>query len=71
MCFCTPSQSFAPQPARAVRGDATQANLFNLFNEGKKALVRSIAGEFDEVAIGARLDSLVNDNEVLMLSFLT
>ena len=71
VCLSTPSQAFAPPPSKAVRGSPTEVQLFNLFNEGKKALVRSIAGEFDEVAIGARLDSLINDNKVLMLSFTT
>mmetsp|Transcript_12466 Transcript_12466/g.20695 ORF Transcript_12466/g.20695 Transcript_12466/m.20695 type:complete len:86 (+) Transcript_12466:69-326(+) len=71
VCLSTPSQSFVPQPAKAFRGGATQVQLFNLFKEGKKALVRSIAGDFDEVAVGARLDSLISDNKVLMLSFAT
>lgn len=45
----------------------TQVNLFNIFNEGKKALVKKIAGDYDAEAIRARIDGLINDSPVLML----
>uniref|UniRef100_A0A6U2DQB0 Uncharacterized protein n=1 Tax=Pseudictyota dubia TaxID=2749911 RepID=A0A6U2DQB0_9STRA len=38
-------------------------------NEGKKALVRSLAGDYDREAIRAKLEGLINDHPVLMLSF--
>ena len=59
--------SFAP----AVRNSSTEVNLMNFLNEGKKALVKSLAGDYDEVAVRARMDGLVKDNSVLMLSFAT
>jgi len=49
----------------------TQLSLFNAFNEGKKALVRKLAGDYDQGAVRARLDSLIADNPVLFLSFET
>ena len=41
--------------------------------DGKKALVKSLAGEYDDVAVRARLDGLIesSQNGVLMLSFTT
>jgi glutaredoxin 3 len=47
------------------------AGLMDVFNEGKKALVKKIAGDYDEVAISARIDGLISQNKVLMLSFTT
>lgn len=38
-------------------------------NEGKKALVKGLAGDYDQTAIRAQLDSLITSNKVLMLSF--
>jgi len=40
-------------------------------NEGKKALVRSLAGEYDKDAIRAKLNGYIDNNKVLMLSFVT
>ena len=45
--------------------------MFEFLNEGKKALVKKLAGDYDQGAIRARIDSLINDNPVLMLSFTT
>ena len=45
--------------------------LFNVFNEGKKALVRKLAGDYDQTAIRARLESLIADSPVLVLTFET
>jgi hypothetical protein len=39
--------------------------------EGKKRLVKSIAGDYDAVAVRGRIDKLISDNPVLMLSFTT
>jgi len=38
-------------------------------NEGKKALVKSLAGEYDEVAVANKLNGLIQDEPVLMMSF--
>ena len=56
-----------------VRGgkSLTKLHLFNFLNEGKMALVKSMAGDYDEKVIQARIDSLVSENPVLMLSFTT
>mmetsp|Transcript_10158 Transcript_10158/g.13214 ORF Transcript_10158/g.13214 Transcript_10158/m.13214 type:complete len:113 (-) Transcript_10158:529-867(-) len=42
-------------------------------NEGKKALVRKLAGDYDVAAVQARLKGLIesSNNGVLMLSFTT
>ncbi|KAL7569891.1 hypothetical protein ACA910_008558 [Epithemia clementina (nom. ined.)] len=39
--------------------------------EGKKALVKSQAGDYDAVAVRAKLDSFIRKNPVAMLSFTT
>jgi len=46
-------------------------NILDLFNDGKKKLVKSLAGDYDEDAVRARTNGLINDNPVLMLSFTT
>jgi len=53
--------------ANAIQNVLTNSPL----NEGKKALVKSLAGEYDEVAVKARLNDLIADSNsgVLMLSF--
>jgi hypothetical protein len=38
-------------------------------NEGKKALVQSLAGDYDKAATRAKLDGLIAEKPVLMLSF--
>lgn len=45
--------------------------IVDFFNEGKKNLVKSLAGEYDAEAIQARTNGLINDNPVLMFSFTT
>ena len=50
---------------------STQIQLFDIFNEGKKKLVKSLAGEYDKEAIKARVLGLIEANPVLMLSFTT
>ena len=41
----------------------------DLFNDGKKKVVKVIAGDYDKVAIKARVDGLIADSPVLMFSF--
>jgi hypothetical protein len=57
--------------ARGGTRSTTRANMFGFLNDGKKALVKSLAGEYDAPAIQARMQGLINDNTVLMLSFTT
>lgn len=45
--------------------------VMDFLNEGKKNLVKSLAGDYDADAIRVRTDGLINDNPVLMLSFTT
>ena len=70
-----PLQAFVPPPVTAAApptsNSRTALALFEMFNEGKKLLVKKLAGDYDEVAVQARLDSLVSENPVLMLSFVT
>jgi len=46
-------------------------NILGLFDEGKKKLVKSLAGEYDAAAIQDRVNKLIDDNPVLMFSFTT
>ena len=43
----------------------------DFFKQGKIALVKSLAGDYDEAAVSNRLDGLIKDNKVLVLSFTT
>ena len=68
--FHSPSKPIITRSA-ANQSSTTQLHLFDLLNEGKKALVKKLAGDYDAAAIRARLDGLIQDNAVLMLSFTT
>jgi len=46
-------------------------NILGLFDDGKKKLVKSMAGEYDSAAIQDRINLLIDDNPVLMFSFTT
>jgi hypothetical protein len=60
------SASYSSSPSRS-----TNLHLFGFLNEGKKALVKNLAGEYDSVAIQERINGLIGSNDVLMLSFTT
>jgi hypothetical protein len=49
----------------------TKLNLMDFLNEGKKKVVKSLAGDYDSSAIQARINGLINDNPVFMFSFTT
>ena len=50
--------------------DVVQNVLTNSpLNEGKKALVKSLAGDYDVEATRAKLNGLINNEPVLFLSF--
>ena len=61
----------SPRPGFAAPPPRTRANLFDFLKDGKKALVRSLAGEYDAPAVRERIDGLVKGNPVLMFSFRT
>lgn len=46
-------------------------SFFSFLKEGKKGLVKSLAGEYDAVAVQKKMNSLINDSPVLMFSFTT
>ena len=60
-----PTKSFVAGVADTVQNFLTNSPL----NEGKKALVRSLAGEYDQAAIQAKLNGFITEKPVLMLSF--
>lgn len=45
---------------------STELGIMNFLNDGKKALVKSLAGEYDAAAVKARISGLIDDNSVLM-----
>mmetsp|Transcript_9783 Transcript_9783/g.13793 ORF Transcript_9783/g.13793 Transcript_9783/m.13793 type:complete len:181 (+) Transcript_9783:130-672(+) len=65
-------------PSSMLRNNAVSSStsvgmggIFDFLNEGKKNLVKSMAGDYDAAAIQARTDSLIQDNPVLVMSFTT
>jgi len=62
-----PTKSLLAGFANIVGNALTKSPL----NEGKKALVKSLAGPYDQAAIRAQLDGLIANKPVLMLSFRT
>lgn len=46
-------------------------SLFAFLKGGKVGLVKSLAGEYDAIAVRSKIDSLVKKNSVLMFSFTT
>ena len=56
---------------RSTTTRSFKLNLFSIFDEGKKALVKKMAGDYDSDKVKARITGLINDNPVLMLSFTT
>ena len=69
--FHTPTNTIFQ--ARSVgQTSSTQVyNLFGFLNEGKKALVKKLAGDYDADAVQDRIDGLIKESPVLMLSFTT
>merc|ERR1719506_2407934 len=60
-----PTKVWYAEIANTVQNLLTNSPL----NEGKKALVKALAGPYDAAKVGARLDGLIADEPVLMLSF--
>jgi hypothetical protein len=76
--WCTVlTHSFAPQASSSARSssllllNAVGGGPFDIFNAGKKAFVKSLAGDYDATAVRTKIDSLIKNNSVLMLSFTT
>jgi len=78
--IATAAHAFAPcqsvhtnvRPTAAAALEASPLDtIFSVLKKGKIGLVESLAGDYDEVAIQSKLDSLVKKNPVLMLSFTT
>ena len=60
-----PTKVWYSELANTVQNVFTNSPL----NEGKKALVRALAGDYDKEATRAKLDGLIADNAVFMMSF--
>lgn len=77
LCFAAAAGAFAPPQGRPPRRAAALAmatpldHFFALLKGGKVGLVKSLAGEYDAAAVRAKIDGLVEDTPVLMLSFTT
>jgi len=68
------AQAFTPDIrnnlSRNVFGASTATALkMNWFNDGKIKLVKTLAGDYDEVAVRAKVEELIQSEPVLMLSF--
>ena len=62
-----PTKVWYAEIANVVQNVLTNSPL----NEGKKAMVKAMAGDYDVDATRAKLQGLVDDSPVLMLSFTT
>ena len=62
-----PTKVWYAELANVVQNALTNSPL----NEGKKAFVKMLAGNYDEAATKAKLLSLIDEKPVLMLSFTT
>lgn len=60
-----PTKVWYASLANALQNAITTSPL----NEGKKAFVRMLAGDYDEAATRAKIEGLVESEPVLMLSF--
>jgi hypothetical protein len=78
--WCTTfTRAFAPQASSSTRSSSSSLLLlnaggggpFDIFNAGKKAFVKSLAGDYDAIAVRTKIDNLIKNNSVLMLSFTT
>lgn len=65
------SQTATTKASVSSSSSTTRLQVFDFFKEGKKKLVKSLAGDYDEEAIKARVEGLIETNPVLMFSFTT
>lgn len=60
------ADAFLSQTAATTKASSTtRLQVFDFFKEGKKKLVKSLAGDYDEEAIKARVEGLIEANPVL------
>ena len=81
MTLSSTADAFVPAPAvgNSISNNKVSSptelhmvgGIKDLFNDGKKKVVKVIAGDYDKVAIKARVDGLIADSPVLMFSFTT
>ena len=81
MALSSTAHAFVPAPAvgNSISNNKVSSSteihmvggIKDLFNDGKKKVVKVIAGDYDKVAIKARVDGLIADSPVLMFSFTT
>ena len=63
--------AFLSPKNRSIRRVETQRHVFDFLKNGKQALVKSLAGDYDKAAVRGRINNLIEENPVLMLSFTT
>ena len=68
--FVVSGNSGGRRPTLALAANPLDT-FFSVLKERKVGLVKSLAGDYDAVAIQSKLDGLVDSNPVLMLSFTT
>jgi len=72
-----PKTSFHVLPKTSTTTQTTSmtttqlGSLMGFLNDGKKALVKTLAGDYDSVAIQERIQGVIKTNPVIMLSFTT
>jgi glutaredoxin 3 len=67
-CLLVLSGEAFQRPNLARKSPPTQLHLFGFLNDGKNALVKSLAGDYDQAAVQARIQGLIGDNSVFMFS---
>ncbi len=71
LAMCPPSND-GDEASRPFANFANgMTNIFAPLNEGKKALVKALAGPYNREKIRSRLEKLIREEPVLMLSFTT
>jgi glutaredoxin 3 len=65
------SSRFGVLPSMSTSSTTERPMIMDFLNQGKKALVKAVAGDFDETSTRALLDSYIATPGVMMLSFTT
>jgi len=66
-----PNLKLSTKSSAVAMGNSPMDTFFSFLKDGKKGLVKSLAGDYDEAAVQQKINSLIQDNPVLMLSFTT
>lgn len=64
----TTTATFLPSKSSS-KSSKSALNVMNFFKEGKKALAKSLAGEYDSVQIRKQINDNIKSNNVIMYSF--